>query len=87
MIEKKGSAEVMREDTELSSEYIFLGLRLEKGIDLSDFAMRFGFDLVEKYKAEIARLTEAGLIETEEECLRLTRRGKLFSNEVFSVFV
>ncbi len=87
MIEKRGSAEVMREDTDLASEFIFLGLRLENGIDLSGFAMRFSFDLMRKYQAEIERLTDAGLVERTENSLRLTRKGKLFSNEVFSVFV
>ena len=46
MIEQNGSAEVMREDIDLASEFIFLGLRLENGIDLPGFATRFGFDLI-----------------------------------------
>ena len=87
MIGTNGSAETMREDIDLASEFIFLGLRLEKGIDLSDVAERFGFDLIQKYKAEIERLTDAGLVELTENNLRLTRKGKLFSNEVFSSFV
>lgn len=86
-IEKSGSAEVMREDIDLASEFIFLGLRLENGIDLSGFADRFGFDLIGKYKADLERLADAGLIETARKHLRLTRKGKLFSNEVFAVFV
>ncbi|MFN0278130.1 MAG: radical SAM family heme chaperone HemW [Pyrinomonadaceae bacterium] len=87
MIEKSGSAEVMREDIDLASEFIFLGLRLEDGIDLNLFVERFGFDLMGKYQAEIERLNEGGLIEIIGENMRLTRKGKLFSNEVFSVFV
>jgi oxygen-independent coproporphyrinogen-3 oxidase len=87
MIEKHGFAEVMREDTEIVSETIFLGLRLEKGIDLSGFATHFGFDLIRKYEEEIERLTSAGLVDITENNLRLTRKGKLFSNEVFSSFV
>ena len=87
MIEKGGSAEVIREDIDLASEFIFLGLRLENGIDLSEFATRFGFNLIGKYQAEIERLADAGLVEMSENNLRLARKGKLFSNEVFSVFV
>ena len=87
MIENKSSVEVMREDIDLASEFIFLGLRLENGIDLSGFATRFGFDLIGKYQAEIERLNDAGLVERTENSLRLTRKGKLFSNEVFSIFV
>ena len=86
MIENTGSAEVMREDIDAASEFVFLGLRMETGIDLPEFTNRFGFDLISKYQAEIEKLTETGLIETEKT-MQLTRKGKLFSNEVFSVFV
>ena len=87
MIESTGSAEVMREDIDIASEFVFLGLRMEYGIDLAPFAQRFGFDLVEKYRPEIDRLTDTGLLYIAEGKLRLTRKGKLFSNEVFAVFV
>ena len=87
MIKNTGSAEVMREDIDLASEFVFLGLRMEYGIDLAAFAPRFGFDLDEEYRPEIDRLTDAGLVYIAEDRLRLTRKGKLFSNEVFAVFV
>jgi oxygen-independent coproporphyrinogen-3 oxidase len=87
MIRETGSAEVMREDTDLASEFTFLGLRLEAGIDLGRFARIFGFDLKRKYAAEIDGMIENGLVEIASGRLRLTRNGKLFSNEVFSVFV
>ncbi|MBK8465420.1 MAG: radical SAM family heme chaperone HemW [Chloracidobacterium sp.] len=87
MIENNCSAEVMRETIDLASEFVFLGLRMESGIELPSFAARFGFDLINKFEAEIERLIDAELVETTESSLRLTRKGKLFSNEVFSVFV
>jgi oxygen-independent coproporphyrinogen-3 oxidase len=87
LIEKTGSAETTREDVILASEYVFLGLRLENGIDLSDFSSRFGFDLQDKYRGELNRLKEYGLIANGHHLLKLTRKGKLFSNEVFQVFV
>jgi oxygen-independent coproporphyrinogen III oxidase len=87
LIENNSSAEVMREDIDLSSEFIFLGLRMEDGIDLAKYKLRFESDVLEKYNGELANLTEAGLIEINNERLRLTRKGKLFSNEVFEVFV
>ena len=86
-IEEYYSAEVIREKIDLASEFIFLGLRFERGITLTDISTRFGFDLLEKYGAEIERLIEGGLVEITEKNFRLTRKGKLFSNEVFSVFV
>ena len=66
------------------SELIFLGLRLMRGLDLEDYRLRFGADLLDGYDAELARLREAGLIEIDHELLRLTTRGALMSNEVFA---
>lgn len=87
MIESRGTAEVMREAIDIASEYVFLGLRFEHGINLREFAERFGFDLRERYLAEIQNLSEDGLIAVGDARLRLTDRGKLFSNEVFQAFV
>lgn len=87
MIETGNNAEVMREDIDLSSEFIFLSLRLESGIDLAGFERRFGFDIRERYDGHLDDLELSGLIDLSDERLRLTRKGKLFSNEVFAVFV
>jgi oxygen-independent coproporphyrinogen-3 oxidase len=46
--------------------------------------VRFGRDLRDDYNGELSRLSEAGLIEIEDEILRLTTRGALLSNEVFT---
>ncbi|MEO7538417.1 MAG: radical SAM family heme chaperone HemW [Pyrinomonadaceae bacterium] len=87
MIDVTGTAEVMRENTDIASEYAFLGLRLEGGIDLADYQRRFGVDLLTAKADGLAQVSEAGLIEIVDGRLRLTRKGKLFSNEVFAVFV
>jgi oxygen-independent coproporphyrinogen-3 oxidase len=87
LINDTGSAEVMRENIDRASEFVFLGLRLEPGIDLNEYKTRFGVDLVQKYKHELADLADTGLIEQSNCTLRLSRKGKLFSNEVFAVFV
>ncbi len=87
MIEKNSSAEVMREAVDLASEAAFLGLRMESGIDLAAFETRFGGDLIAQNREDLERVSLAGLVEIADGRLRLTRRGKLFSNEVFAVFV
>jgi coproporphyrinogen III oxidase-like Fe-S oxidoreductase len=71
-----------RED--LRSESIFLGLRLMSGIDLEHYRAQFGRDLRAEYNGELDRLRAAGLIEIDDERLRLTSRGALLSNEVFA---
>lgn len=86
-IEKNGVAEVMRENIDLASELAFLGLRLEKGIDLADHHERSGVDLTSRFNGELAELEASGLVLLTEDRLTLTRKGKLFSNEVFSLFV
>jgi oxygen-independent coproporphyrinogen-3 oxidase len=86
-IEAGRSPEVMRELTDLASETAFLGLRMESGIDLTAYSTAFGIDLLRRYRKDLAPLTDNGLIETAGDRLRLTPRGKLFSNEVFAVFV
>ncbi len=87
MIEASETAEVEREDVDLASEYAFLGLRLEAGIDLAEYEHRFGYGLHERFGDALDELMHCGLTEISAGRLRLTRRGKLFSNEVFAVFV
>ena len=83
LIERTGSAEVYREPIDKASETAFLGLRLNEGVELNRHAERFGIDL----KDRVSDLMEKGLVEIESGRLRLTRRGMLFSNEVFAEFV
>lgn len=87
MVEGSGTAEVYREDIDAASEFAFLGLRLERGIDLAAYYERFGFDLAAKYRDDIERLRQDGLVEVADKKIKLTRRGKLYSNEVFAIFV
>jgi len=70
-----------------SAEYAFLNLRLAKGVNLVSYKTRFGLELLETFSDEISDLTESGLLEVNDRSLRLTQKGKLFSNEVFEVFV
>ncbi|NLF79887.1 MAG: radical SAM family heme chaperone HemW [Clostridia bacterium] len=69
------------------SEALFLGLRLLAGIDFTAFYGRYGVDPRRRYRREIERLWEKGLIELDKQGMRLTRRGLLLGNEVFRAFV
>jgi oxygen-independent coproporphyrinogen III oxidase len=66
------------------SESIFLGLRLMGGVDLENYRARFGRDLREEYESELEQLGNAGLIQLDQDLLKLTTRGALLSNEVFA---
>jgi oxygen-independent coproporphyrinogen-3 oxidase len=87
LVEKEQPAIVERTDLnedDVRSEAIFLGLRLMNGIDLQSYRVRFGEDFREQYPNELQRLGEAGLIQINKEVLKLTTRGALLSNEVFT---
>ncbi len=87
MIDESNSAEVMREKTDIASEFIFLGLRLSKGINLTSYEKRFGIKIREKYAEDLRRLEDFELIELTQNNLKLTSKGKVYSNEVFQIFV
>ncbi len=90
LVEQTGAA-VVETNTltarDRESESIFLGLRLMRGVDLREHRARFGADVRATHAADLARFREAGLIELDDETLRLTRAGALLSNEVFAAFV
>jgi oxygen-independent coproporphyrinogen-3 oxidase len=65
-------------------ESVFLGLRLNAGVRLTDLRGSFGVEMVESLMASIAEVCEAGLLTKDDERIRLTAKGRLASNEVFS---
>ncbi|MEG9435877.1 radical SAM family heme chaperone HemW [Edaphobacter sp. HDX4] len=65
-------------------ESIFLGLRLNAGVRLTDLRESFGVEMVESLMPSMAEVCEAGLLTMDEERIRLTAKGRLASNEVFS---
>jgi oxygen-independent coproporphyrinogen III oxidase len=67
-------------------ESFFLGLRLNRGIDLGALRAQFG-ERVAAYEPVIDELVSSGLLIQTGENLRLTPRGRLLSNEVFERFV
>ncbi len=86
-IENSKAAEAGRESIDGASEFIFLGLRLNEGIRFAAYRERFGADLLGKYAEQVGRLAGLGLIDVAEDRIKLTRKGMLFSNEVFAEFV
>ena len=68
-------------------ESFFLGLRLNRGVDLSRLAASFGEEAVKAFSPAIAECMEQNLLERDDEKIRLTPRGRLLSNEVFARFL
>jgi oxygen-independent coproporphyrinogen III oxidase len=68
-------------------EAFFLGLRLNRGVDLEGVANDFGDDAVDALSDTISSCVASGLLEHEGDMIRLTSRGRLLSNEVFERFI
>ncbi len=67
--------EEMLTPEQLRLEALFLGLRTKRGIDLDNFRVRYGCDLLTEKKSTIALLVERGLLEITFSCLRPTLAG------------
>lgn len=73
--------------TNALEEAMFLGLRLNPGVDLSKIAQQNGLDPAREFADQIKDLLHFGLVEQSGSRLRLTQRGRLLSNEVFERFI
>ncbi len=76
---------------DLMQEFMMVGFRLtDEGVSKLDFQAMFGLSMESAFNKQIEHLRKNELIEQhpqEESRLRLTRRGRLFGNQVFSQFV
>lgn len=72
------------------SEYIFTGLRQNKGISKRDFCGEFGREIWDFYpeeKKEFREFVSGGFAFEDEETIGLTRRGMDISNKIMMIFV
>lgn len=68
------------------ADYLIFGLRLTQGVNLNDFKARFAEDVFELFP-ELNLRKEQGLIEINNNYLKLTEKGLSFGNLVYGVFV
>jgi oxygen-independent coproporphyrinogen-3 oxidase len=68
-------------------ESFFLGLRLNRGVDLRQIADKFGCEAVAEVFPTIKQLESDGLVDAGANVVCLTSRGRLLSNEVFQAFL
>ena len=83
---EKSEPTVISSESALQEEF-FLRLRLNRGIDLAELALRYGASKVADFGLDISKLISDGLLERRVGVLRLTPRGRMLSNEVFERFV
>ncbi len=65
----------------------FLGLRMNRGVDLADIESEFGPEPAAHARAVVQRLAADGLLESDGRLVRLTPQGRLLSNDVFQEFL
>jgi oxygen-independent coproporphyrinogen III oxidase len=69
---------------EAFEESLFLGLRLNEGVALTGLREQFGDAMLRDAMSSLVEVCEAGLVELDSSHIRLTPKGRLASNEVFS---
>jgi len=68
-------------------EFMYLGLRMMKGVDISQFQRTFGRDFDEVYGGRVDKLVKDGLLIKEGQALKLSKKGIDYGNFVFSQFL
>ena len=72
---------------EQMEEFMFLGLRVMKGVSKQKFFKRFGITMDEVYGAVLEKFREEELLVIEDDRVALTRKGIDISNYVFAEFL
>lgn len=88
----KDPRQIIKEVTELTikermEEYIFLGLRMSKGISKKEFRKKFLVTIESIYERLILKLISQGLIIEDHDRIFLTDKGIDISNYVLSQFI
>lgn len=88
MIEQQATPERQElSDEDIKSEWIFLHLRLMKGLDLQEYYDKFHTSFLDEYRLPLDRLMKQSLLFCDNESVRLTPKAYFISNQVFSEFV
>jgi coproporphyrinogen III oxidase-like Fe-S oxidoreductase len=75
-------------DHAAAGEAVYLGLRLHEGVDLLEISRQHGVEMEALHGEALERFAVEDLVDWEPATgrLKLTRRGRLLSNEVFLEF-
>ena len=68
-------------------EFVYLGLRMTRGIDLTAFKKKFHIDFVDAYKELISDLKKRNYITVSNDYCALTRQGRAFLDGISAMFV
>ena len=74
-------------DAERLEEALFMGLRLNGGLDLQEVKSRYAVDVWREYGRELQPFVDGGLLVYDDRSLRMPRQGMLLAHEVMAVFI
>ena len=82
----KEEEEILTEQETMENE-IFLALRLNEGINISEINQKYKIDFEQKYKKTIDKYTNLDMLKIKNGYCNLTEKGILLSNEIMSEFL
>ena len=68
-------------------EYMILGLRKINGVNITEFKLKFNQNPIYLFRMELNNLVNKGLIEIQENNIKLTNKGLDFANIVWEEFI
>lgn len=74
-------------EEETKKEFMLLGLRKIKGINVQEFKAKFGDNPIFVYMNELSKLVDEGLLIIDEDNIKLTSKGLDLANIVWEEFV
>lgn len=80
------NAEILGEDDKMS-EFMFMGLRMVRGVSETEFFRRFGKDIKKVYSKQLSKFIKMGMIEEENGFFRLTHEALSVSNQIMCEFI
>lgn len=85
--EKNICIEEKQSEKDQKNEFMMLGLRKIKGVNLSEFKIKFKENPLELYKPEIKELAKENLIDIDINSIKLSKKGLDLANVVWEKFV
>lgn len=72
---------------QMMKEYVLVGLRKIDGVDITEFKNKFSENLVYIFRNELNKLVKEGLVEVDDNSVKLTDKGIDLANQVWMEFV
>jgi len=84
--DQKGEEVVLEPDDKIS-EFMMMGLRMDKGVSITEFKNRFGTDMTDMFKMQLEKFVSLGLMNFDGNNYSLTERGIDISNSILCEFM